>query len=70
MTAPFNTFKIEKKAGEYKSFAGLNDDYPLKGVTYPVDYGDITGYTGQDGANLIYLLARMVRLRGTSECFV
>jgi hypothetical protein len=48
---PFDTFKIEKHAGEYKDF-GTNSDYPLKGVTYPVDYGDIQGYIAEDGANL------------------
>ncbi|MGB4768133.1 MAG: hypothetical protein WBP22_02640 [Candidatus Saccharimonas sp.] len=49
---PFDTFRVEKKAGEYKDFGTANSDYPLKGVTYPVDYGDIEGYTGEDGANL------------------
>lgn len=49
---PFDTFRIEKRAGEYKDFATANTDYPLKGVTYPVDYGDIEGYLGEDGANL------------------
>ncbi len=45
---PFDGFRVEKKAGDYKDFG----DYPLKGVTYPVDYGDIEGYLGEDGANL------------------
>ncbi len=46
---PFNTFRLEKKAGEYKDFGVAADDtYPLKGVTYPVNYGDISGYTGED----------------------
>jgi len=36
--------------GEYKDFAVEdNDPYPLKGVTYPTNYGDIPGYTGEDG---------------------
>ena len=50
---PFNTFRIEKRAGEYKDF-GLPPEstYPLKGVTYPVDYGDIEGYIAEDEANL------------------
>jgi hypothetical protein len=50
---PFNTFRLEKHAGEYKDFEVPEDDpYPLKGVTYPVDYGDIPGYVGEDGDDL------------------
>lgn len=49
---PFDTLRIEKHAGEYKDFGNPESDYPLKGVTYPVDYGDIDGYLGEDGANL------------------
>lgn len=50
---PFDTFRVEKHAGEYKDFGNADDTtYPLKGVTYPVDYGDIEGYTTEDGANL------------------
>jgi len=50
---PFDTFRIEKHAGERKDFGLAPDDpYPLKGVTYPVNYGDIEGYTGEDGARL------------------
>ncbi len=50
---PFDTFRIEKHAGEYKDF-GIPEDstYPLKGITYPVDYGDIEGYVTEDGSNL------------------
>ena len=43
---------IENLKGSYKSFEIDNDpvwdSYPLKGVTYPVDYGCIAGYTGED----------------------
>ena len=50
---PFDTFRLEKHAGEYKDFHLLTDDpYPLRGVMYPVDYGDIPGYVGEDGADL------------------
>lgn len=41
---------IENPKGTYKSFD--SDDYPLKGVTYPVDYGSISGYVGEDGNDL------------------
>ena len=47
---------IENSAGTYKSFETEGDllweRYPLKGVTYPVDYGYIDGYQGEDGAEL------------------
>jgi hypothetical protein len=49
---PFDSFKLEKRAGEYKDFGTASSDYPLKGVTYPVDYGEIEGYVTEDGANL------------------
>jgi inorganic pyrophosphatase len=52
LQSPFDTLRIEKHAGEYKDFRNPESDYPLKGVTYPVDYGDIDGYLGEDGANL------------------
>ncbi len=47
---------VENPKGSYKSFEIEGDpvwsDYPLKGVTYPVDYGCINGYQGEDGAEL------------------
>ncbi len=47
---------IENKKGSYKSFENEDDEvlstYPLKGVTYPVDYGCIEGYEGEDRAEL------------------
>lgn len=50
---PFDSFRLEKNAGEYKDFQlSDNDPYPLKGVTYPIDYGDIPNYVGEDGADL------------------
>lgn len=50
---PFDTFRLEMKAGEYKDFHVSPDNpYPLKGVTYPVNYGDIKGYTGEDKHDL------------------
>lgn len=48
--------EIENPKGSYKSFETEGDEmwgeYPLKGVTYPVDYGSISGYVGEDGAEL------------------
>lgn len=47
---PFDTFRLEMQPGDYKDFHVSPDDpYPLKGVTYPTQYGDIEGYTGEDG---------------------
>ena len=47
---------IENLKGSYKDFEIENDSvwhaYPLKGITYPVDYGYIEGYYGEDGAEL------------------
>jgi hypothetical protein len=47
---------IENPKGTYKSFQTEGDPiwetYPLKGVTYPVDYGYIEGYMGEDNAEL------------------
>lgn len=54
----FSQYKIviENPKGTYKSFKTENDvvwkSYPLKGVTYPVDYGYIEGYLGEDGTKL------------------
>lgn len=47
---------IENLKGSYKSFEIENDpiwsSYPLKGVTYPVDYGYVDEYYGEDRAEL------------------
>lgn len=47
---------IENKKGGYKSFETEGDPvwekYPLKGVTYPVDYGYVEGYASEDGQDL------------------
>ncbi|MEK6889592.1 MAG: hypothetical protein AABW82_01210 [Nanoarchaeota archaeon] len=47
---------IEQMKGSYKSFEIDNDplwkDYPLEGVTYPVDYGYIKGYKSEDNHDL------------------
>jgi hypothetical protein len=47
-------YVIENKKGSYKSFIpeGEETTYPLRGVTYPVDYGYINGYIGEDDAEL------------------
>ena len=53
LPAPFDTFRLEIEPGHHKDFGLADDDpYPLRGVTYPVAYGDIPGFTGEDGADL------------------
>ncbi len=53
-----NELKIvmENKKESYKSFEIEDDliwkDYPLKGVTYPTDYGYVEGYKSEDGHDL------------------
>ncbi|HEY1074291.1 MAG TPA: hypothetical protein VGE59_01145 [Patescibacteria group bacterium] len=57
LPSPLNTIVIENKRGEYKDFGlDANDPYPLKGVTYPVDYGYIPGYMGEDDAELDFFV--------------
>ena len=47
---PFDTFRLEMHPGDHKDFGiSADDPYPLKGVTYPTEYGEIAGYTGEDG---------------------
>jgi hypothetical protein len=54
---PLSSIVVENKRGEYRDF-GLSpsDPYPLKGVTYPVDYGFLPGYLGEDGADLDFFV--------------
>jgi inorganic pyrophosphatase len=52
---PLDTIIIENKKGTYKDFQA-SADYPLKGVTYPVDYGYLPGYTGEDNADLDFFV--------------
>jgi len=50
---PLSGFVVDVPQDQYYDF-GLPADstYPLKGVTYPVDYGNIPGYTAEDGKEL------------------
>ena len=43
---------IENLRGSYKKFADTLDEYPILGVTFPVHYGYIEGYVGEDTAEL------------------
>lgn len=45
-------FVIDQPKGSYREFAPPDSDYPLKGVTYPTDYGYLPGYYGEDEAEL------------------
>ncbi|HMH70145.1 MAG TPA: hypothetical protein VK502_02005 [Candidatus Saccharimonadales bacterium] len=55
LPAPLNTIVIENQKGTYKNFHA-SSDYPLKGVTYPVDYGYLPGYLGEDKADLDFFV--------------
>ena len=51
--APINSFVVDVPKNQYYDFElDANSTYPLKGVTYPVDYGNIPGYTAEDGHEL------------------
>ncbi len=45
-------YVIENLRGSYKKFADTLEEFPLLGVTFPVHYGYIEGYTGEDGHDL------------------
>lgn len=50
---PLNQFVLDIPANQYYDFELPPDStYPLKGVTYPVDYGHIPGYTTEDNHEL------------------
>jgi hypothetical protein len=55
LLSPLNTIVIENEKGTYKDFHA-SSDYPLKGVTYPVDYGYLPGYLGEDKADLDFFV--------------
>jgi hypothetical protein len=57
LTEPLNTFVVDVPANQYYDFElPLDSTYPLKGVTYPVDYGNIPGYTAEDGHELDFFI--------------
>ncbi len=51
-----NRITIENTKGSYQIFEDDSDDgtykYPLKGVTFPTDYGFIEGYKDESGVDL------------------
>ena len=54
---PLNLFTVDVPANQYYDFELAPDStYPLKGVTYPVDYGNIPGHTGEDGHELDFYI--------------
>ena len=57
LPAPINAFVVDVPANVYYDFElEPNSSYPLKGVTYPVDYGNIPGYTAEDGHELDFFV--------------
>ncbi len=54
---PLSTFVVDVPANQYYDFRLAPDsNYPLKGVTYPVDYGNIPGYTAEDTHELDFFV--------------
>ena len=50
---PINSYELDVPASTYYDFElPEGSDYPLAGVTYPVDYGNMPGYTAEDGHEL------------------
>ena len=43
---------IENLRGSYKKYADTLEEYPILGVTFPVHYGYIDGYIGEDTHDL------------------
>ena len=75
LLGPISTFEVDVPANTYYDFELEPwSTYPLVGVTYPVDYGNIPGYTGEDGQELDFyvgedeagLLGFIVVYRGDS----
>ncbi len=57
LPVPLSSFTVDVPANTYYDFElEPGSSYPLKGVTYPVDYGNIPGYTGEDGHELDYYI--------------
>lgn len=53
LPAPLNLFVIDVPKNKYYDFElEPSSTYPLKGVIYPVDYGNVPGYTAEDGHEL------------------
>lgn len=55
LSGPLNRIVIEAPKGTYRDF-GASSDYLLKGVIYPVDYGYLPGYLGEDKADLDFFV--------------
>ena len=54
---PLDQLVIENEKGSHKDFQlKPGDSYPLAGITYPVDYGCLPGFTGEDGHELDFLI--------------
>ena len=57
LPAPLNTFEVDVPQNEYYDFElEPGSTYPLAGVTYPVDYGNIPGYIAEDGHELDFFV--------------
>ncbi len=60
LPAPLPTFVTDVPQNQYYDFElEPGSTYPLKGVTYPVDYGNIPGYTAEDGHELDFFVGSL-----------
>ncbi len=58
---PLRDFVVDVPANQYYDFElSPGSTYPLKGVTYPVDYGNIPGYTAEDAHELDFFVGKAV----------
>jgi hypothetical protein len=66
---PLSDFVVDIPQNQYYDFElGPNSTYPLKGVTYPVDYGNVPGYTAEDGKELDLFVGQ--HTAGETGCIV
>src|SRR4051812_48262438 len=53
LPSPLNSFQLDVPANRYYDFeVPASRNYPLRGVTYPVDYGHTPSHTAEDGHEL------------------
>lgn len=71
MVPPISSFEVDVPAGQYYDFKlPEGSTYPLAGVTYPVDYGHIPGYTAEDGHELdLFAGTRIAGYMGSISVF-
>jgi len=67
LPSPLNAIFVEMQPGDYKDF-GSASDYPLRGVAFVTQYGYLSGYKGEDDAELDFFVGS--QLHGLCGSFV